>query len=124
VRQVILLTVCLMLAVGCGSQVTHPTGGDELVMAEKAKAALVALARANPKMFEGMDPDRLQAVPIKSGEETHTYRLGAFEINVEKRWYNADIGNDVWHQWYDGTFTVDAAGRWHASRPNVTYADK
>jgi hypothetical protein len=34
-------------------------------MAEKAKAAIVALARANPKMFEGLDPDRLQAVPLK-----------------------------------------------------------
>ena len=100
-----------MLAVGCGSQVTAPTrGDDERAMAEKAKAAIVALAHANPKMFQGLDPDSLQAVPLKSGEEPHTYRLGAFKINVAERWYNADIGNDVWHQWYNGTFTVDAAG--------------
>ena len=92
-------------------------------MAEKAKAALVVLARANPKMFEGLDPDRLADVPLKSGEEQHTYRLGAFTINVEERWYSADIGNMQWHQWYRGDFIVDPSGRWTADKPTVTFAD-
>jgi hypothetical protein len=92
-------------------------------MAEKAKAAIVALARANPKMFEGLDPDRLQAVPLKSGEEPHTHMFGAFTVNVEKRWYAADIGNGHWHQFYRGEFEVDAAGNWRASRPDITHAD-
>jgi hypothetical protein len=49
--------------------------------------------------------------------------FGAFTVNVEKRWYAADIGNGHWHQFYRGEFEVDAAGNWRASRPDITHAD-
>jgi hypothetical protein len=113
-----------LVMVGCAASKTGLARGDDgAAMAEKAKAAILALARSDRKPFEGLDPDRLEKVPIKKGDEPHRYYWGAFEIDVQKRWYAADIGNLQWHQWYSGVFTVDAAGQWQAARPDVTYAD-
>jgi len=115
---------CGLLTVGCVASRMGPAGGDdELAMAEKAKAAILALARSDRKLFDRLDADKLQQVPIKKGDEPHRYYWGSFEIDVQKRWYAADIGNMQWHQWYSGVFTVDAAGQWQAARPDVTYAD-
>lgn len=124
--RALLLVTGLALFAGCGSTATSQSRipGDEPAMAEKAKAALVTLARQKPPVFlEGLDPNRLERLPLKQGDEPHTWQLGAFVINVEKRWYAADIGNLQWHQWYRGGFTVNAAGRWTAGEPEVTFAD-
>lgn len=113
-----------LVMVGCAASKTGPARGDDgAAMAEKAKAAILALARSDRNPFEGLDPDRLEKVPIKKGDEPHRYYWGAFEIDVQKRWYAADIGNMQWHQWYRGAFTEDGAGLWQAARPDVTYAD-
>ncbi len=120
-----LVLVSLILLAGCTPQaVRKPAAEDDQVLAAKAKAALVELARAKPPVFlEGLDADSLQACPLTSGDLPHTFRLGAFTINVEKFWYSADIGNMQWHQWYNGTFAADASGRWKANKPIVTFAD-
>ena len=114
-----------LLVVGCSaaSKTGPACGDDEPAMAEKAKAAILALARSDRKPFEGLDPDRLEKVPIKKGDEPHRYYWGSFEIDVQKRWYAADIGNMQWHQFYSGTFVVNASGSWRAEAPQVMYAD-
>jgi len=102
--------VAIATAGGCQSA-PEPKVDDESVMAEKAKAALVALARAKPSVLE-RDPDRLEGMPLVKGDEPHVYRLAWIMINVEERWY--DFCTD---RPYFGRFTVDADGRWTAQDP-------
>jgi hypothetical protein len=121
--RAIVIAFSLLLA-SCAVSKTGPArGDDELAMAEKAKAAILVLARSDRELFERLDADKLQQVPIKKGDEPHRYYWGAFEIDVQKRWYAADIGNMQWHQFYSGTFVVDASGSWRAEGPQVMYAD-
>ena len=115
----------LFLLAGCTPQAARPAAEDDAALAAKAKAALVELARATPPVFlEGLDADRLAAIPLTPGDLPHMFYLGAFQINVEKHYYSADIGGPAWQQWYHGTFTVDASGRWTANKPIVTFADR
>jgi hypothetical protein len=125
VAFVALLFLAGLAVAGCAvGTATAPRGDDELALAEKAKAAILELARSDPEIFEGLQADRLAHVPLKKGDEPHQYWFGAFTIYVGKRLYAADIGNDWWQHWYNGTFAVDESGRWTANRPHVTYADR
>ena len=124
-RRPVIFAMGLLLLAGCTPQGARPPAEDDAALAAKAKAALVELARAKPPVFlEGLDADRLEAIPLQTGDLPHTFYLGAFRINVEKRYYTADIGGPAWQQWYHGTFTVDASGRWTANKPIVTFADR
>jgi hypothetical protein len=123
--RLLILAMGLFLLAGCIPQAERPTAQtDDAAMALQAKAAIVALTRAQPSLFEGLDADTLAATPLQPGDRPHTYFLGAFTINVEKRYYSADIGGLAWHQFYHGTFAVDAAGRWTANEPIATASER
>ena len=102
-----------------------PTAGgcqstdNELARAEKAKAALVALARAKPSVLEGLDAYRLESMPVRKTRTPHAYFLGWITINVEERWYSFGIEYGLSAVTYRGTFTVDADSRWTAQEPEV-----
>ena len=115
----------ITMAEGC-QLATERKPQDELAMAEKAKAALVAFVHANPTVFGDMDADRLAGTPVVKEEESgpHVYRLGAFWINVEKRSYSIVFHGGHWIQFHDGTFSEHADGRWTAQMPRVTFGDR
>jgi len=117
--RVLLIAVGAGLLVGCNAASTTPgRGADELALAEKAKAAIIALARSDRNIFFRLEPDRFQSVRVKKGDEPHEYFIGAFTVNVEKRLYWADVGDMKHHWFYHGTFAVDQDGRWTANRPD------
>lgn len=95
--------------------------GRQEADAKRAKAAIVALVRAHPDLFEGHpDPDKLQGLPLEKSD-SGTYRLGRFEIDVTKRWYSAMIGNDQTAVIYHGQFEVSPTGQWLAGKPEVSH---
>jgi hypothetical protein len=119
------LMVSLAFA-GCGgSPVPQETSPSVAVDrqeadAERAKAALIALVRGNPGLFEGHpDPDKLQGLPLEESE-SGTYRLGRFQIDVTKRSYSALIGNDQTAVLYRGPFETSPTGQWMSGKPEIS----
>jgi len=120
--RALLLVTGLALFAGCGPTATSQSRipSDELVMGEKAKAALVELVRSDRNLFIGNpDPDILAGLRLENCGN-HEFGLGRFIINVEKRQYQATIGlegPEPYH--YYGSFEVHSEGRWHALRPEL-----
>ncbi|HOX06645.1 MAG TPA: hypothetical protein PK280_09600 [Planctomycetota bacterium] len=100
--------------------------GDDLEarwerQAPRAKAALLALMRAEPKLFEGADPERFAALGMKPAGYGK-YAWGAFTVNLAERTYAAAISSEAafWH--YRGHFYGQRFGEWQAANIEKQHA--
>ena len=111
--------VLLCPLVGCES----PAQSNGLRDALNAKAALLERMRAEPSVFVGADPNRMEKIEVVPAEDGE-FSWGAFTINTRRLFFTADVETHYDMSFYGGTFSVDADGRWVATLTNYAQAHK
>lgn len=97
--------------------------------AEMAKTALLEMIETKQASLKGDFPrknlDTLRKSPLEKEDTEYSscYRWGPFRINLEKRTYNASMGNMTAMRMYAGKFSIDRNGKWTAEEPNVSFLD-
>jgi len=96
------------------SQPDGHAGQQDASRAANAKAALLALMRADPSLFEGADPARFEKIPLTDqGDGKFTW--GAFVIDVKAMSYSVNVEYEMGFWSYAGKFEVDSMGKWTAT---------
>jgi hypothetical protein len=86
-----------------------------------AKAALLELMHAKPKVFEGADPAIFQGIALKPGDAPDRFQWGAFTIDTSRMNYHADVFHRESAWFYSGGFEVCSDGRWKALDPKTMH---